>query len=328
MRVWFNHWFSSIYRNIELMKQSVLDLYVIGSCNNKDAVYQKVCDEWYEEPKLEDGRQYVDWCLNFCKEHSVEVFIPRRNFLAISCYKHEFEQIGVKVMVDENYILLKILNNKMETSSFFRNFLPNNCFVPDMYIANNLKEFKKYYDIIKSQGEKVCIKFAEDVGGASFRIIEEDEVGISVLNSKSGRRINYSQIESILGSADSFKSLIVMPLLTGSEISIDCLNTSNGFVAVPRYKEKGRVERIDFNEDILKRAKEVSDVLNIRHPFNLQYMYHRNKLYLLEVNTSMSGVNLPALALRDLLELPVEIPSDLKSMRVTHVETGVILETL
>ena len=56
IRVWFNHWFSTAYRLIELIKQDKeQQVYVVGTNLQIDSVIQKVCDEWYEEPAL------VEW---------------------------------------------------------------------------------------------------------------------------------------------------------------------------------------------------------------------------------------------------------------------------
>ena len=52
VRVWFNHWFSTSYRLIELMKQdNEEEIYVIASNKQIDSVIQKVCDEWYQDSK-------------------------------------------------------------------------------------------------------------------------------------------------------------------------------------------------------------------------------------------------------------------------------------
>ncbi|MBE5870397.1 MAG: hypothetical protein E7294_03955 [Lachnospiraceae bacterium] len=54
VRVWFNHWFSTAYRLIELMKQDEREeIYVIGTNKQTDSVIGKVCDEWYWEPLTE-----------------------------------------------------------------------------------------------------------------------------------------------------------------------------------------------------------------------------------------------------------------------------------
>ena len=63
VRVWFNHWFSTSYRLIELMKQdNEEEIYVIASNKQIDSVIQKVCDEWYQD-SLADGEEYYNIAL-------------------------------------------------------------------------------------------------------------------------------------------------------------------------------------------------------------------------------------------------------------------------
>ena len=67
VRVWFNHWFSTVYGLIELMKKDpVNQIYVIASNKQMDSVIQKVCDEWYEESSA-DGEAYIQDFIDFCK---------------------------------------------------------------------------------------------------------------------------------------------------------------------------------------------------------------------------------------------------------------------
>ena len=123
VRIWLNHWFSTAYNIINLIKADEKDFYIIGTNDNEYAVYKTVCDEWYVEPVLKD-EEYVEYCLSFCKEHSVDIFMPRRGMLAISNNKFRFENIGVKVMVDDFEIVnilnpKKLIYTKMKMQSLF-----------------------------------------------------------------------------------------------------------------------------------------------------------------------------------------------------------------
>ena len=110
-RVWFNHWFSTAYRLIELMKENDNDqIYVIATNRQIDAVIQKVCDEWYQESPAV-GEEYIQYCLDFCREHKIDAFIPRRNMVEVSRNIERFNAIGVKVMVDDYEMISVIANN-------------------------------------------------------------------------------------------------------------------------------------------------------------------------------------------------------------------------
>ncbi len=98
IRIWLNHWFSTAYNIINLIKNEEKDFYIIGSNENKNAVCKSECDEWFVEPVLDD-EEYIQFCLDFCEEHKVDIFMPRRGMVAISSAKARFSDIGVQVMV-------------------------------------------------------------------------------------------------------------------------------------------------------------------------------------------------------------------------------------
>ena len=87
MRVWFNHWFSTAYHLIHLIKDANPDKFTfVGSNKNDYAIYKRICDEWYIEPSDINETDYVDYCLNFCKQHQIDIFVPRRHLTSISNY--------------------------------------------------------------------------------------------------------------------------------------------------------------------------------------------------------------------------------------------------
>ena len=138
VRVWFNHWFSTSYGLIEFMKEDkTQEIYVIGSNKQYDSVIQLVCDEWYEEP-LAEGEAYIEFCLAFCKEHKIDVFVPRKNMVEISKNRDKFTEIGVKVLVDD-YEMIRILNDKAAAYEMFQ--VIEGLYIPHYEIVNNAEEF-------------------------------------------------------------------------------------------------------------------------------------------------------------------------------------------
>ena len=100
VRIWMNHWFSTAYNIVNLIKQDDPEFFVIGSNENVGSPIRTVCVEWYHEPTLKDDT-YVDYCVEFCREHHVDVFLPRRGMLDISKHIQRFASIGTKIMVDD-----------------------------------------------------------------------------------------------------------------------------------------------------------------------------------------------------------------------------------
>ena len=133
-----------------------------------------------------------------------------------------------------------------------------------------------------------------------------------------------------------FSPIMIMPFLPDEEISVDCLKTSRGLIAIPRIKDSTRIERVCYDSEILKTCEAFYTQIPLECPCNIQFKYLDRIPYLLEVNTRMSGgiqmacaasnVNIPALAVGKLLGIDMPWTNTKEEKRVTHVEVPVVLD--
>ena len=331
VKIWFNHWFSTAYNIITLIRKANPDFYIIGTNEKERSVLQTVCDEWYTEPVVK-GDEYVDYCLRFCKEHQVTVFMPRREMISISRRKDEFEAAGVKVMVDD-YEVVSMLNHKDQA---YKGLLDLGITtIPEHYIVTDVQGFRDAYRTLSERYRDVCIKFVHDEGGKSYRLIDNTRKGYAALFKKQNTRMTFDAIEEALSERETFAPLMVMPNLSGNEVSVDCLMTAKGLIMLPRVKDPTRIERLCFDEDILAKTREIYDAVRLECPCNIQFKYLDGTPYFLEVNTRMSGgvqmaclasgVNIPDLAVNKLLGIDKDWEVCMEEKFVSHVELPVIL---
>lgn len=333
IRVWFNHWFSTSYGLIELMKQDKNEqIYVIASNKQINSVIQKVCDEWYQD-SLADGEEYIRYCLDFCVEHKVDVFVPRRKMVEISKNIDRFTAIGVKVMVDD-FKIIELLNDKVAAYDFLKDVEGLN--IPDYAMVNTADEFVGAYAKLREKYDQVCVKFVMDEGAMSYRRIIEHVDKFKRLRVYPGAEMVYDEYVDTLRSVERFDDLMVMPYLPGHEISVDCLNTPSGLIAVPRFKGSARHEEIRYDEDILQVVKNIMDKVKLECPCNVQFKYKGDVPYLLEINTRMSGglqmtcaasgVNIPNIALNKLYGRDIEWKLEKKDGIVSYIEIPQIIK--
>lgn len=336
--LWFNHWFSTAYRIIELIKEGAdkdsIPVKIIGSNAKRDCVYSRVCDEFYLEPVFKDEDEYVNWCLSFCKQAGVTVFAPRRNLKAIVRRHEEFNKIGVTLMTHCDYDVIKMLDSKAATFDWFSKFNAVN--IPEYHLCENAGMFKDVCRDIINRGNRACFKYDSDEGATSFRVIDDKVLTFESLNTGVGSKVSLDEAFEIIDSANGefLKPLIVMPYLKGPELSVDCLNTDEGIIAIQRCKE-GRVTVVrEAYDDIKKVVECFVTATNYNSNFNMQFRYHEGVLYLLEVNTRMSGGthissmlgnNLPYLAFRKALKLLTKLNVCTDILKVSQIETPVIL---
>ena len=329
-RVWLNHWFSTAYFIINMMREQNPDFSFIGSNENAESPIKMTCDEWYQEPAVK-GKEYVDFCLDFCNKHNIDVFMPRRGMVEISKYKSLFEQSGVKVMVDA-YPHVSVLNDKAAAYDYFRREGIGE--VPDYFIVTNAAQFEEAYKALAEKYGWVCFKFVHDEGGKSYRLIDNSRRGYAALFKKITTRLTYEEALDALSERESFSPLMVMPYLPGNEISVDCLKTSHGTIATPRLKDYSRIERIYFDDALLETCETLLKKIPLECPCNIQFKYLEDTPFLLEVNTRMSGgthlscaatgVNIPDIALNKLLGIEKPWALERKEISVTHIETPIV----
>lgn len=331
VRIWMNHWFSTAYQIISLLKQGEPDFYVIGTNEREYPTYRAVCDAFYTEPSL-DEESYVQFCLEFCKAHAVDLFMPHRHFLAISRHIAEFEALGVKVMVDAYENILP-LNHKSEAYAMLADCPALH--IPDYRVVTDSTTFREAVRALSECWEQICFKFEKDEGGKSFRLIDNTPGGYKALFKKqSATRMAYEDAVKALDEAGTFPPLIVMPYLPDNEISADCLNTDAGLIIIPRIKNPTRTEQVAFPEEVLEMCRAFHKRCPLEMPFNIQFKYLDGVPYFLEVNTRMSGgvqmacaaaeVNIPNLAVNKLLGISKPWNLCTEEKKVTHVETPIV----
>lgn len=332
VNVWLNHWFSTARNIIELIKDNNPEIQIIGSNENELSVIKSVCDEWYKEPLLKDEK-YVEFCLDFCIEHNVDVFIPRREMLRISQQKKRFEEIGVRVMIDD-FEIVSVLNHKEAAYDYFkRNKIG---IVPDYYIVTTSADFLSAYEMLQQKYKQVCFKFSRDEGGKSFRLIDNQRKGYSALFKKQNTRMTLDAVMEALSERTTFAPIMIMPFLPDEEISVDCLETEQGLITLPRVKGINKYEILRYDKEIIDLCETFQRNAGLKCPYNIQFKYLDGVPYFLEVNTRMSGgihmacfasgVNIPRIALGKLLGQKIEWENRYETKIISQVLEPVTIE--
>lgn len=325
MRIWINHWFSTAYYFVEMLKDYGYE--VIGSNEKDTCVYKTNVDEFYLEPKYNENT-YIDYCLNFCINHKINVFFVKRGMNLVVDNLKKFQDINVKVICEQDREKFFVLQDKFATMNYFKEKDYIN--IPEMRIVTNVKEFVDAYNYLHAKYNFVCIKYNQDEGGMSYKLISDRKPSLNRISENNGLVYSLSYVIECLSSVETFKPLIVMPYLEGTEISIDCLGLNNELLAIPRYKLSNRVTKIDMDDNLIKLANKVYNDLKLDGPFNIQFRYSKNKLYLLEINTRLSGgswkekyigCEFPVLCVKKFTNELKELPKiNFKTMELSNLE--------
>ncbi len=330
--IWFNHWFTQAYNFIELLKQDPRN-YVIASAKKIPFAFGACADERYEEPTGISGEDYVSWCLDFCKKHSVDVFFVKRFREETEKHLDRFKSEGIHVISDGNAEQNRMLGSKFLSCNFMKEH--DLCLVPHMELITDAGDFERAYRKIKEHygpEHHVCIKADRDEGGITYRRLYDDDAPKTFSGD-----IYFQSFAEDLKSREKFSSMVVMPYLDEPEISIDCMRTQDGLIAVPRRKIDTRITELRFDTELIETAKKISETVKIEYPYNIQLRPLNGRNVFMEINTRMAGgcykagligCNFPQLAvsyaLGDIIDTE-KIISGFKNVMVGEVAAAVIV---
>ncbi|MBC2724764.1 ATP-grasp domain-containing protein [Desulfosporosinus sp.] len=327
--IYFNRCFSSTPKIIQRFltsNPSNFKIYISHVCPNNDL--QEVADYFEVEPSV-NGRDYVDYCLDFCFKHGVNLFVPRYNVTTLIEYKEQFDRLGVKVMFVGDSETYQLLDNKLKTYEALEG--ANLVAIPKAFRIENIKDFENAYNLITRIGSSVCLKPISGIGGDGFKRILDDMTEIDELNKTTNSTISLARINRILEHSNIVEPFMVMEYLEGDEYSIDCLgNNGELVVAVPRKKADLYRQTIEYREDLIAIAQRLTKEFSLSYLYNIQVKYHKGVAHLIEINTRMSagihkscftGVNFLDLAIKQLMGESIKTPDTIDwSLQIRTIE--------
>lgn len=328
--IWLNRWFSVAYHYANLIRENEdgMPFKLFGTHPDGRHMSLQASDYAEVEPVLE-ADEYVEYCLDFCRRHRIDVFIPRLKMYPIAKQIERFERQGTKVMVCRDIDLLEQL---MDKHKFYESVRETGVVpLPDYEVVNTAEQFQAAYERLVEQGHNVCIKPTNSEGGMGFRVIDNHRDPVKSLFGPITKFVTSEEVFQTLSQVEHFPDLMVMELLDGYEYSIDCLADSEGrlLVAVPRRKAGGRLRLLERVPELIEIAERVSETYKIPYNFNIQVKYKNGIPKLLEINPRMSGglhvsclsgVNFPYLAVRSILGLEVPVQRPTYDLLASHVE--------
>ncbi|MEQ1528640.1 MAG: ATP-grasp domain-containing protein [Methylococcales bacterium] len=337
MRIWFNKTFSTISAVFRNLRQcyGTDEVTLICTHTHNSASAFLAADEAYLEPAELSGSAYLDWCLHFCREQRVDVFWPGKEAALISQNQQRFQAIGVQVVSVADFDTLTLLHNK---AHFYSALNPEVAQTMDFIAVNNANEFDAALTTLSAKHEKLCVKPAVSVYGLGFRVLDSQRDSITQLLKGVEYQIPLSELRQGMVNTPSFDTLLVMEHLAGHEWSVDCAGRHGELLcAVQRKKSQqtGHGQTIDNNADIAGMAARLTAHYRLNGIFNIQFKDGVNGPRLLEINARpsggfgmacLSGANIAAIALQSLRGEAMSQPVIRYGLRVTEVNTPVVLQ--
>ncbi|MFO1373416.1 MAG: ATP-grasp domain-containing protein [Agitococcus sp.] len=340
-RVWYNKSFSFVYNVIQLIKQqdTAQEFRLIVSHTQSHARALQIADESYLEPSGLVAKAYVDWCLAFCQQHKIDIFVVGKEAETIAQYQDLFRQQGVQVVLVADSDTLKLLEDK----SRFAAHLPTEiAMLPETVTIQNLAQFELAYQDLRSRHDCLSIKPAISIFGLGFRKIDEKGDCLQHILNGDEYIVGLQELRHAMQQQGQFGQLLLMEFLDGDEWSVDCVaDKGRLWAAIQRRKfmaKKGVPSQyLDDNPDIKTMCQQLTTYLKLSGQFNIQFRAGQKGIRLLEINARpsggmamacLSGINLPYFALKALINgydsLPLAQPKT--GIYVGEVSVAVALD--
>lgn len=326
--IFFNHWFSAIYHHIQYLKKEGYT--IVYSSINKNSPCKWICDRFVHEPEELKGKDYIEWLQNVITENKVDVFFPKRNMQLIAEHKGDLSCD----VVCESADILSVVENKDLVYRRLAN-IPLVCnYIPKTKVVTNIEGFDRAYAEVFQymlqegyENPRVCIKYVEDEGARSFRVIDNRVT----LDNVQGSKMTYDSIYEYIQKQGEIRPLMLMPYLSGREISIDCIpQKTRQTIMATRVKREGRIKEICTVSEVLREVVlQIEQHFGLTCPYNVQFKQtDTGEWKLLEINTRLAGGShlLAEFGVRPLLLYLEELPYILKEGSATHIEKPIILE--
>ena len=334
MRVWYNRTFSSVYAALRLIRQADTEgrFTLIHSNANRHTPAARLAHEFHTEPTGLDSDAYVDWCMAFCREQRVDIFVPGREATTLAAEHARFADIGTRVLSAAPAPMLKTVHDK---ARFYADTV-----LPDVPVAafrrfENIEQFDAAWDELRPHHKKLCVKPAHGIYGLGFAVVDEVRSSAALLLAGVEYHVGYQDLRRGLSELGNFKTMLLMEFLDGPEYSVDCVG-DHGRLAAAVVRRKlahaGGGQLIDMRQDILDATARLCANYQMNGVFNAQFREGGGRPRLLEINPRMSGgigmaclagPNLPYIALRGFADGfdNVSIAPVTNGMRVAELST-------
>jgi biotin carboxylase len=285
--VWYNKGFSTTIHQVRALAGHA---HTIASHTDGDTATLLVADRAFIEPKGLVGIEYLQYCLQICREFGVTMMVPSKENVLLARHQQAFSDIGVQLLHVAAPDTLKLLENKAKFSASFPRHI---CAIPETHAVNTWREFKKASKAIKKHYD-VCFKPSYGVYGYGFRILVKQRRLSKFL---AGDTITMTRREAkdLLSQHQHFPTMLVMQHLPGVERSVDAVAWRGELAAaVVRRKDGGlgvsNVQLLEEHPKIVEMVRQLTAYYQLSGIFNVQFREDKHGVpHILEINARASG---------------------------------------
>ena len=293
IRIWLNRTYGENVFFITLLRNNPdhVRTEIHASHVHPDSPVLAAADRASIEPDGLSPGEYVDFALDYCARHRVDVFVPRLHQHAIATHRSEFLAVGTVVLAPPAEAIATFTDKAVGYTSAVAAGLP----VSPWWRVRTADQLLDAANRIEDAGHRPCLKPVTGEGGVGFRVLTRRSFDLSWLASEAKPEIALHSVLACLRDEEDRAGTgvvdwLVMPYLSSPEVSVDCLADADGRlrVAVGRTKN-GRRRGFTVDPAYLEPARHLVETFGLSYLTNVQFRHHGGVPVLLDINTRPAG---------------------------------------
>jgi len=293
---------------------------IVAGDVNAHAYGRQLCDVFLVVPPSSDEGAYLEAVLGACVAHAVDVVLPitTRELDVLSRGRAQFEALGVTLILSSAESI-GIANDKGLSARQAQALgLP----VPAFEVCGDWLSFERSVNSLQERGVGVCFKPVRGNGSRGFGIVVESVESGAFLSRKAGvEPMTLDEWRERLPERFDIP-MMVCGYMEGREYSVDMLCAGGKTLfCVPRTRDKmiGGISvagSLDRNFGLIEFCIRLAQALELDGPIGMQWKEDAAGVpHLIEINPRLqgttsvlmlAGLNMPVVAVRQALGLPLE----------------------
>lgn len=295
--VLFTQGLSNIYDAIVLIRSAMAagEFKLNASYRTPYTPLKTVADVLLSEPP-EDGETYIQWLLDCCRQHRIELLWPQSRLPLLFAYRQVLQDHGVRVLLPCTHPhTLSIVDDKIAMA---RAVQPAGIALPRWQPFRTLEELDSALAALSYPEQRICIKPAVSICAQGFRILNDSRDRLARFLQNDTVTIGVDELKALLATSQGNRTFLAMEYLEGDECSIDCLVRDGVLLSsITRRKPRvfnGRIEVIESDPQGQAIATRVCRLFGLNGLVNVQtrdriHPDGRRESCFMEVNPRMSG---------------------------------------
>ncbi|MEU1042779.1 ATP-grasp domain-containing protein [Streptomyces sp. NPDC005551] len=328
VRVWLNRTYAENVFFMDQLRRNPHDrpVEIRVTHGDADSPLLAAADSAALEPEGLSRAAYVEYALDQCARHGIDVFVPVLHQAEIVAHRAEFAALGTALLAPPAEAVSVFHDKVTAYEAVQAQGVP----VPPWWRVRTAEELLAAVESLEADGHQACFKPAVGAGGVGFRVVTREPFSLTHLDGFPGAQVPLDMVVEAVRRAEQPVDWLVMPLLGEPEVSVDCLTGPDGRVrmAVGRTKN-GRRRGFTLHPSWTGPARRVAEAFELHYLTNIQFRMYGDEPVLMDVNTrpagglhqlAQCGVNAPWAAVQLALG---EEPGDLTPARLAQDYTVV-----